>query len=158
MTSNSVRNIVEDILLSLEIDYTRNRGYFGVKVGSSWVTGRTGTFEASGHYSLAWSFHEERRLGDHFEPNVLSIDVVEIAKRYRGIGVMATFIKKVLDGDHQLSIPMRFLHFRDCGPELSNLLDRLDFHRYESGSSVDWWHSVHRTEISRLSGGDPDRS
>lgn len=91
---------------------------------------------------LALALHDQRRLGDTVCDNVLSVEAIEVAEPFRGQGLVTTMIAMLLEGEPAPRIPLRFLHFKDCGPGLSSLLSRLHFHRYLIGGSVDWWRPV----------------
>jgi hypothetical protein len=92
-------------------------------------------------YFLAWKFGE-RRCGDHVFADVLTIESIELAEEIRGTGICTEFITTILEGDPAPRIPLKVLYFKECGPGLSRLLERLHFHRHPVGPAMDYWHEV----------------
>lgn len=113
---------------------------FDLRLGTYPIRWHTGII-AGADYHLAWRYGD-RRLGDECRTHVLTVEAIEIAEEARGTGIVTEFIERMLTGDPTPRIPCRFLHFKECGPGLSRLLERLHFHRHPVGPSADYWHPV----------------
>jgi GNAT superfamily N-acetyltransferase len=92
-------------------------------------------------FHMSWHFFD-RRLGDVVRERVFSVEAIEIDEEYQRKGILTAFIKILLEDDRRPAIPMRFIHFKDCGPDLCRLLQRLHFHRHPVGPGTDYWHPV----------------
>lgn len=92
-------------------------------------------------YHMAYRFGD-RRLGDVCRDRVLTIQAIEIAEEIRRTGIVTEFVERLLFQDPSPNIPLAYLHFQECGPDMSRLLERLNFHKHPVGPGQDYWHEV----------------
>lgn len=94
-------------------------------------------------YHLDWRFGD-RRLGDKCYDQVLTIDLILLHAAERGRGILSEMIRLILAGESTPHLPIQCIHFHACVPAMSRLLQRLHFHEYLIGQSVDWWKEMTR--------------
>lgn len=129
------------LLIALEDSWLRaSKNKPGVPENLGWAQ-VTGAVDIPAIAHIAWTFHW-RRLSGIARPKVLTVAGIEICEDLRHKGILTSLVRQLLTGDRCPRVPLAHLHFQDCGPGLSRLLEREGFTRYEIGNSVDWWTPI----------------
>lgn len=113
---------------------------FSIRVGGYPIRWYTGILSGP-DYHLSWKYGD-RRCGEQVLSEVLVIESLELAEEIRRTGIVTELVTRILEGDPAPRIPLKAILFQECGPDLSRLLERLNFHRNPVGNTADYWHLV----------------